>query len=176
MKKYNIICALIFTMCLTGCSKSRGNIEETKENHDDKFVKIEANDNNESSNTEIADINIISDYTPDEINNANVFEEPDIDLKDYYNEVDNETNTDDINTDTNTQITQSNNVNKAIDKLMTEGGYETVKLLDEWNDNAINAYTYRVVFDESKMYTIIEDSKGNVYESENDYQYYLDNL
>lgn len=181
MKKYNIAYALILTIVLAGCSNNNA-VEETHEIHNDTFVKVETDKNlytensTENENNDVADINIISDYTPEEIDNANIFKEPNINLGDYYNEVNNDT-INENNVDNNgIQITNSDNVNNLINKLMIDENFTEVKLIDEWNDSAIKAYTYRVVFDESKMYTILEDSDGNVYETENDYQYYLDNL
>lgn len=70
-------------------------------------------------------------------------------------------------------VTDNDEVNKAIEELMTDKNFEKCELLSSWYDSNINADSFYILFDDNNLYVFSVNDDG-VYYNENDYQYYLE--
>lgn len=70
-------------------------------------------------------------------------------------------------------VTDNDEVNKAIEELMTDKNFEKCELLSSWHDSNINADSFYILFDDNNLYVFSVNDDG-VYFNENDYQYYLE--
>lgn len=65
-------------------------------------------------------------------------------------------------------------VDAMIDDLINQNAYSTVKVLEDWDDFALNVHTYAVLFDDNSLYYISIDTDNKVFSNPGDYEYYLE--
>lgn len=169
MRKRKLITstALIFSIIsLYGCSQTNVENNTTQYEHTDSFVKLEKESTSNEENTE--NTSESEESTPEtQITTEDIFKEPEVDLGDFYSEK----STGSLE---ETKYTDSKNVDFMIEKLKQENGFNKVEILNQWYDSAIKAQSYYVLFDDSQLYCVSEDSNNEVYANLNDYEYYLE--
>lgn len=65
-------------------------------------------------------------------------------------------------------------VDAMIDGLLTQNGFSTVEILEDWDDVALNVHTYTILFDGIDLYYLSIDTGNKVFANPGDYDYYLE--